>query len=183
MSGAECGTGTQASKQEGEFAVLRDGVRSTVEEDCVRGKCEERALRQRVVRELRVLWEQLGRDGDTEVEELRAEAARLVDESRDLEDKYDVLLDMVLVEELDMQRQGRRRECEAHEWKAAPACAGAEAPLQWCAWCEAGCGLNEEEARAMAAGRVACGEWTEEYAAGQLESLAAGGCCGKEWSV
>jgi hypothetical protein len=170
MSGAKTGTVMQE--------IISDGVRSTLEEDRVGRGCEQSALRRRVVGELLELWKLLDRDGGTEVEECRAEAQGIVEDGADLEDKFDVLFDLVLVEDLDMLRKGMRRECEAHEWKAFPVRAEAEGmELQFCNLCEPGCGLDEEEARAMAAGRVVCGEWSDGEAAEWLERLAAGGCC------
>jgi hypothetical protein len=184
MSGAKAGTAMMNSKEEGEFAVVRDGGRRPPHEKGVRSKCEESALRRRVIRDLRKLWTQLGFDGDTEVEDCREEAAKAVKDGEGMEDKYDVLLDMVLVEELEMVRRFVRTECLAHGWKAPDGSApGRALRLQLCTLCEPGCGLDEEEARAMAAGRVVCGFWSKEEAAARLERLGGGGCCGNEWSA
>jgi hypothetical protein len=182
MSGAKAGTAMMDSKEEGEFAVVRDGGPKAV--DRCWTTTRENTLRKRVMMELRELWARFGFDGDEEEKELEADAIA-AGRGKDLEEKLDVLLDMVLVEDLDMLRRCMRKECEAHGWKAPDGSAGGEtaAGLYFCGLCKSGCALDEEELRAMAAGKVACGEWNEEEQAERLESLGGGGCCGKEWSV
>jgi hypothetical protein len=146
---------------------------------CGAGWMERSTLRQRAIRELRELWKLELSSDDWNPEGVRELASRVVERKVELHGKFEVVLDMVLVDELDALRKCTRARCEAEGWNVPGLVAEeAEPDLQYLRFfCEFGCSLGEEEARAMVAGRVACGLWSQGCAEVRCDIVAGGLCC------